>query len=84
MSTKTNKSKKTRRDDTHEKVVKLRPSHPLNLFRPHRLAQLLSVDPATVWRWRKDGTLPEPVVIGGIKGWTEDQLRHLLHQEAAR
>jgi predicted DNA-binding transcriptional regulator AlpA len=50
------------------------------LYRPHRLARLLDVDPSTIWRWRQQGVLPEPVVIGGVRGWTEAQLQHLLGQ----
>jgi predicted DNA-binding transcriptional regulator AlpA len=53
--------------------------HPFQLFRAGRLARLLDVSPITVWRWRKDGVLPPPVWVGpGIRGWTYQQVAHLL------
>jgi hypothetical protein len=44
------------------------PLHPFELYRPGRLAQLFHVDPTTIWRWQRDGTLPPFVQIAGIKG----------------
>ena len=32
---------------------------------------------------RQNGTLPEPVEIGGIRGWTFAQIEHLLAQRSA-
>lgn len=58
-----------------------RDAHPLRLFRPTRLARLLGVDASTIWRWRRDGVLPPPVEVGGITGWTEEQIREVLHKE---
>lgn len=55
--------------------------HPLRLYRPSRVAALLDVDLATVWRWRRDGVLPPPVEIAGIKGWTSQQLSKLLRTD---
>jgi len=56
-------------------------SNPLKLYRPHRLAELFGVDPTTIWRWRQNGVLPEPVEIGGIHGWTEVQVAKLLQAD---
>jgi predicted site-specific integrase-resolvase len=54
------------------------PLSPLRLYRPSRLAKLLDVNPSTLWRWRKNGVLPAPVCIGGVHGWTHDQIAKLL------
>jgi predicted DNA-binding transcriptional regulator AlpA len=55
--------------------------HPLRFYRPGRLAELLDVDDATIWRWRKSGILPPPSEISpGIRGWTEEQIRELIEQ----
>ena len=54
--------------------------HPLQLYRPNRLAKLLDVANTTIWRWRRDGVLPEPIQVGpGVRGWTHAQVEHLLH-----
>jgi predicted DNA-binding transcriptional regulator AlpA len=50
----------------------------LRLYRTHRLAELLDVNPSTIWKWRKTGVLPEPVHIGSVHGWTESQLEELF------
>jgi len=71
-------SKKKRRDE----VMKSRPSHPFNIYRVGRLAQLFDVSPETIWRWYAvDHTLPPPVVICGIRGWTEEQVAAVLKQQ---
>jgi predicted DNA-binding transcriptional regulator AlpA len=58
-------------------------AHPYRLYRVRRLAELLDVDRATIWRWRLAGVLPEPVQVGGVKGWTEAQVAHVLEQRGA-
>ena len=55
----------------------------LKLIREHRLAKLFDVDPSTIWRWKRDGILPEPIKIGGIVGWPEHQLLDLLARHQA-
>jgi predicted DNA-binding transcriptional regulator AlpA len=52
--------------------------HPLRLYRVARLATLLDVNEATLWKWRQRGILPEPVKIGSIEGWTRQQIEYLL------
>jgi predicted DNA-binding transcriptional regulator AlpA len=60
-------------------------ANPLRLYRTHRLAELLDVNPSTIWKWTKRGILPQPVRIGTVHGWTESQLETLFrqHLEAA-
>ncbi len=55
-------------------------ANPFRLYRTGRLAKLLDVDPSTIWKWRQNGTLPEPIQIGGIKGWSEQQLEEIFAQ----
>jgi predicted DNA-binding transcriptional regulator AlpA len=57
--------------------------NPFTIFRPQRLAELLDVDRSSIWRWRRNGTLPPPVEIAGIKGWTYSQIEHLFAQRSA-
>jgi predicted DNA-binding transcriptional regulator AlpA len=53
---------------------------PLKIYRPHALAALLSVDPATLWRWwAKLGILPPPREFSEtIHGWTEEEVATFL------
>jgi len=53
-------------------------ANPLRLYRTLRLAKLWDVDPATIWRWRQQGILPAPVRVGGVTGWTEEQLKSVM------
>jgi hypothetical protein len=79
---------------THQSIAKRTPhpgkaavigDHPLQLYRPGRLARLLDVHLTTLWRWRKDGLLPPPVQVGpNVRGWTYEQVAHLLHVEVSK
>ncbi len=41
-----------------------------NLISPHRLASLLGIPMATLWRWVLDHLIPRPVFLGArIMGW---------------
>jgi predicted DNA-binding transcriptional regulator AlpA len=66
---------KTSRKMSDAEVVR---ANPLRLYRTVRLAKLWDVDPATIWRWRQQGILPPPVHVGGITGWTEEQLKTVI------
>ena len=49
---------------------RLRGALPLRFYRPSKVAEVFGVDPVTVWRWyAKDGVLPPPRKVGGIRGW---------------
>jgi hypothetical protein len=64
-----------RRRDAHFSASRFR------LYRTYRLAELFDVHPATIWRWRKLGILPEPAAkIGGIEAWTDAQIAPLIEQ----
>ena len=56
---------------------------PFVLFRPARLSELLDVDRSTIWRMRRNGTLPEPITIGSITGWTYSMIEDLLAWRSA-
>jgi predicted DNA-binding transcriptional regulator AlpA len=58
---------------------------PFRLYRTGRLAELLDVDPSTIWKWVQSGVLPPPIEIGPrIRGWSEDQLAELFAQKRER
>lgn len=75
MSSKQTKSKPSRRP---------RPPlgqrlNPIRIVRPHRLAELLGVNPSTIWRWQQTGVLPPPIrVSDGVHGWLEAEISELL------
>jgi hypothetical protein len=54
--------------------------HPLQLFRPVRLAKLLDISPTTLWRWwAQEHILPPPTQVGPyIRGWRYEEVAHLL------
>jgi hypothetical protein len=56
-------------------------SNRFKIYRVKRLSELLDVNGSTIWRWRRNGTLPEPAFKqGNIQGWTEQQLEPLFKQ----
>jgi predicted DNA-binding transcriptional regulator AlpA len=58
--------------------------NPYTIFRPQRLAELLDCDRSTIWRRRRDGTLPEPITVCGVTGWTWSQIEHLFARSAKK
>ena len=44
------------------------------------VAALHGISTVTVWRWSKDGRLPEPRRRGGITAWNVGELRRLKAQ----
>jgi excisionase family DNA binding protein len=45
---------------------------------PEQVAELLGVSRVTVYRWRRQGELPEPIRIGGSIRWHRPTLRDIL------
>ena len=45
------------------------------------LAELLSVTPKTIRKWKQGGTLPKPCRLGTIEFWTREQISEWLHQQ---
>ena len=42
------------------------------IIRPKALAKQLDISVTTLWRWRLQGTIPQPVVLGSrIIGWDQ-------------
>jgi predicted DNA-binding transcriptional regulator AlpA len=73
-----NRKKNTQRQARRDRLQIVFADHSLRLYRPTRLAALLDVNESTIWRWRRDGRLPEPVTVAGVTGWTHDQIAALL------
>lgn len=77
MSAKTKRNKKPGGWRTKLPASMTPAIHPLQIYRSGRLAQLFDTDKSTIWRWRKDGTLPPFTKIGGVEGLTGQQLLDL-------
>ena len=45
---------------------------------------VFNVSESTIWRWVKQGVLPEPTYIGGKCFWHEEVVAHLLAQREQR
>ncbi|PKI01346.1 AlpA family transcriptional regulator [Glaciecola sp. 33A] len=49
--------------------------------RQHQLAEALSVSVVTLWNWRRQGYLPEPVQLGPrFVGWHRDVINEWLER----
>jgi predicted DNA-binding transcriptional regulator AlpA len=49
------------------------------IVRPAELAAALSVSTVTLWNWRRNGILPEPITFGPrFIGWPNDVLNEWL------
>lgn len=75
-------AEKRRKQANRDKRRAIIADNPLRLYRPSTVAELLSVDQSTLWRWRRDGLIEEPIKVGGIIGWTHEQLQRMLKGEA--
>lgn len=48
----------------------------ITIIRPKRLAELLAIGDATLWRWVNRGIWPEPIRIDGVTGWTLETIKY--------
>lgn len=49
------------------------------IIRPAELARQLNVSLTTIWRWRLQGIIPQPVLLGSrIIGWDQDTIDEWL------
>jgi predicted DNA-binding transcriptional regulator AlpA len=49
--------------------------------RQHQLAKALDVSLTTLWNWRRQGYLPEPIPLGPkFVGWHRDVINEWLEQ----
>ncbi|MBU2894219.1 helix-turn-helix domain-containing protein [Colwellia sp. D2M02] len=52
------------------------------LLRPAHLAKKLNVNLVTLWRWRQQNQIPQPIKIGRLVYWRESVIeRWLLEKE---
>jgi prophage regulatory protein len=51
----------------------------------NQVAATFGVAPSSIWRWVKQGVLPEPVKVGGRTRWVEAEIRPVIERgKAAR
>jgi predicted DNA-binding transcriptional regulator AlpA len=55
-----------------------------SLLSARETATMLGMSVATVWRRTHDGTLPEPVRIGGMTRWVREELIKVISAAQAR
>tara|TARA_R110001583_G_scaffold19264_1_gene75573 strand:+ start:1437 stop:1619 length:183 start_codon:yes stop_codon:yes gene_type:complete len=52
------------------------------IIRPAELAELLGVSQTTVWRWRKQKILQEPIKLGSrLVGWRKEDIDEWLARQ---
>ncbi len=52
------------------------------LIRPNELAKMLGVSTVTLWKWRRDKILPEPMNIGPrFIAWHPDIIEHWIKSQ---
>ena len=55
----------------------------LKHLRAKELSELLSVNPSTLWRWRRQNILPQPVEIGpNVVAWSHESIQQWLKEKA--
>ena len=55
------------------------------LFKKRELCRLLSISPATLDRWERDGKFPKRIPIGNFRvGWWEAEVMAWLEAQAGR
>jgi predicted DNA-binding transcriptional regulator AlpA len=54
------------------------------LLSAQEAATMLGMSVATVWRRTSDGTLPQPVRIGGVTRWVRDELVEVISAAQAK
>jgi prophage regulatory protein len=55
------------------------------IIRPRELADQIGLSPATIWRLRRRGDLPEPVRLSpGCVGWLKSQIDAWLERRLER
>jgi predicted DNA-binding transcriptional regulator AlpA len=54
------------------------------LLSAQETATMLGMSVATVWRRTSDGTLPQPVRIGGVTRWVRDEVVEVISAAQAK
>ncbi len=53
------------------------------IIRINELSDLLGISKVTLWRWRKEGMLPVPILLGNrVVAWREDDINAWLNERA--
>lgn len=46
-------------------------------------ARVLGISTPTFWRWKKDGTIPQPVKLGGLSRWPRSEILDVIEKAKA-
>ena len=56
----------------------------MEIIRLKELIKILSVSKATIWRWRKSGSFPEPICLGNrVIGWRRETIENWIEYQEA-
>lgn len=54
----------------------------MKIININELVNILGVSKTTLWRWRKEGDFPEPIILGkNIIVWKESQIEEWLNNK---
>ena len=53
------------------------------LLNVHEVARLFGVNKSSIWRWVKQGIIPEPIHVGGRTRWIEAEILVMIKKAKA-
>jgi predicted DNA-binding transcriptional regulator AlpA len=57
--------------------------HPDPLLNDKEAIAILGVSKSTFWRWKRVGTIPKPVKIGGLSRWPLSEILEVIERAKA-
>ncbi|MEW4461216.1 helix-turn-helix domain-containing protein [Roseibium algicola] len=58
-------------------------THPDPLLTDKEAAAILGVSQATFWRWKRAGSVPMPVKLGGLSRWPRSEIVNIIEKAKA-
>ena len=53
------------------------------LLTDRQVAEIMSCGRSTIWRWAAEGTIPQPLKIGGVSRWRKSSIMALIEKAEA-